>query len=86
MVGNEEKYLNHVYLTLFIKVLLNYCRRFSKEFDKTAIYINLGGFRDEKTDDYQTEDVISAINNLVKSDYKNSVYNLMSKMDESKYL
>lgn len=60
---------------------------FQKEFGKTAIYLNLGGFRDEKTDEYlQTEDVISAISNLSKIDYKNSVYNLMSKMDESTYL
>ena len=88
VVGNEGKISKScVPYSVYKGTLKLLAEGFQKEFDKTAIYINLGGFRDEKTDDYlQTEDVISAIDNIVKSDFKKAVYNLMSKMDESKYL
>ena len=88
VVGNEGKISKScVPYSVYKGSLKLLAEGFQKEFDKTAIYINLGGFRDEKSDEYlQTEDVVSAINNLSKNDYKKSVFNLMSTADEGKYI
>jgi short-subunit dehydrogenase len=60
---------------------------FQKEFGKSAIYINLGGFRDEATDEYlQTNQVVSSILNIAETDYRDIQFNLMSKKDEQSYL
>ncbi|MBT7610714.1 MAG: hypothetical protein HN576_13220 [Bacteriovoracaceae bacterium] len=52
-----------------------------------AIYINLGGLRDEKSDKYlQTDEVVASILDIAKSDYTDIQFNLMSKKDEQEYL
>ena len=63
VVGNEGKISKScVPYSVYKGSLKLLAEGFQKEFDKTAIYINLGGFRDEKNNDYlQTEDVISMI-------------------------
>lgn len=88
VVGNEGKISKScVPYSVYKGSLKLLAEGFQKETTKAAIYINLGGFRDDISDNYlQTVDVVAAIDNLSQNDYKNSVYNLMSKTDEKNYL